>query len=46
MIKILHIAHTIRSFLQEKSNNLFDPNFDFWNDYVLEDEFSSITKDK
>ena len=46
MIKILHIADTIRSFLQEKTNSLFDSNFDFWNDYVLEDEFAFITKDK
>ncbi|WP_303863994.1 hypothetical protein [Alkalibaculum bacchi] len=46
MIKILHIANTIRSFLQEKINSVFDPNFDLWNDYVLEDEFRFITKVK
>ncbi len=46
MTKILHIADTIRSFLQKKADSVFDPNFDLWNDYVLEDEFAFTSKDK
>lgn len=46
MSKMVHIIDSIKSFLKEKRNTVYDPNFDFWNDYVLEDEFRFSTRDK